>query len=66
MKFKVIKELASKDLDKKMEEIHKDLMRDYAQISAGTPPKSPGALREKKRTIAKILTLKRERSGKQV
>jgi len=66
MKFKQVKELASNDLDKKIDEIHKDLMKDYAQMSTGTPPKNAGALREKKKTIAKILTLKRERSGKNV
>jgi len=60
MKFKELKNMSKEEVQKKMNEIKKELMQDYAQISAGTPPKSPGMLRQRKKTIARILTLKKQ------
>ena len=38
-------------------------MKINSQIAIGTIPKSPGKVKEIKRTIAKILTVKREKGG---
>lgn len=65
MKAKDLRGMGVKELEQKITEIRKELMHDYAQISAGTPPKSPGMLKQRKRTIARILTLLNEKeSGK--
>ena len=40
-----------------MEDLKLELMKDYAQISAGTPPKNPGMIKERKKIIARIKSL---------
>jgi len=54
MKFKELKNLTKEDLLNKKVELKKELMRDYAQISSGTTPKSPGMIKQRRRTIARI------------
>ena len=49
------------ELDSKSVELKKELMKINSQIAIGTLPKSPGKIREMKRTIAKILTIKNEK-----
>jgi len=63
MKFKDLKELSNKDLENKVKEIRLELMKDYAQISAGTPAKNPGMIKERKKTIARIKTIQRSKGG---
>jgi len=57
MKFKDLQALSKDQLDKKMEELQIELMKDRAQMSAGTPPKNPGMMKERRKTIAKIKAL---------
>ena len=47
------------DLENKSIELKKELMKVNSQIAIGTLPKSPGKVKEMKRTIAQILTIKR-------
>ena len=63
MKVKELKVMNKRDLESKMVELKKELMKINSQIAIGTIPKSPGKVREIKRTIAKILTLKHEKGG---
>ena len=51
------------DLENKIVELKKELMKINSQIAIGTIPKSPGKVKEIKRTIAKILTVKHEKGG---
>ena len=48
------------DLKSKLVELKKELMKHNAQIAIGTIPKSPGLVKETKKTIAKINTLLKE------
>jgi large subunit ribosomal protein L29 len=57
MKFKEIKALSQEELEKKLIELKRELMKEQVQISTGTSPKSPGKLREMKKTVAKVLSL---------
>ena len=57
IKFKEIKEMDKPSLNKRMEELNKELMKNYAQIATGTTPKSPGGVRQLKKNIARIKTL---------
>ena len=57
MKFADIKKMSKEDLDKKLVELRKDLMKENAQIATGTTPKSPGKIKVMKKTIAKILAI---------
>ncbi|HLC96523.1 MAG TPA: 50S ribosomal protein L29 [Candidatus Nanoarchaeia archaeon] len=57
MKQKELKALGSAELNEKLNEIRKNLIKLHAQVSTGTTPKSPGEIRKLKKTIARILTI---------
>ncbi|MBR9690080.1 50S ribosomal protein L29 [Candidatus Woesearchaeota archaeon] len=61
MKIKELRSLGEKELNSKIEEIRKELMKLNAQIATGTTPKSPGQIKNYKKTIAKIYTLLEEK-----
>ena len=61
MKVKELRVMNDHDLDMKMLELKKELMKVNSQIAIGTVPKSPGKIKEMKRTIAKILHVKHEK-----
>lgn len=61
MKAKELKAMSELDLESKSVELKKELMKVNSQIAIGTLPKSPGKVKEMKRTIAKILTIRRIR-----
>ena len=63
MKVKELKAMNDPDLENKISELKKELMKINSQIAIGTVPKSPGKVREMKRTIAKILTIKKQKGG---
>ena len=55
MKFKEIADMDVAELQSKLLEIQAELMKQNAQVATGTTPKSPGQLREMKKTIARIV-----------
>jgi len=57
MKIKELRAMPDEDLKTKLAELQKELMKENAQIAAGTVPKSPGKIRNAKKTIAKITML---------
>ena len=59
MKSKEIKLMSSQELNEKLEDLRKNLIKLNAQVSTGTTPKSPGEVRQVKRSIAKMLTIKK-------
>ncbi len=61
IKFKELQKLDNTSLDQRLNEIKKELMKNNAQIATGTTPKSPGGIRQLKKNIARILTLKSQR-----
>lgn len=62
MKAKELKVLNEFELESKTVELKKELMKLNSQIAIGTVPKNPGKVREIKKTIAKILTIKYNRT----
>ena len=60
MNFKQLQELSPQEREQKRNEIELELMKERAQIAAGTSPKNPGLLREHKKTLARIKTLERQ------
>ena len=58
---KEMRKMKEEDLNKKLFDLKKELMKVNAQISQGTAPEKPGRIKEIKRTIARILTVKKER-----
>ncbi len=57
MKLKELKQINPKELEKRLEELKKELIKYNAQVSTGTPAENPGRIRTVKKTIAKIITI---------
>ena len=51
------------ELDKKVRELRLEVAKEKANIAIGAPVSSPGRMREMKKTIARILTIKRENAS---
>ena len=62
MKTKELRNLSEKDLETKLDDLKKELIKLNAQVATGTVPKSPGQMKQIKKTIAKILTIKKEKN----
>ncbi len=62
MKTKELRNLTKKDLETKLDELNKELIKLNAQVATGTVPKSPGQIKQIKKTIAKILTISKEKN----
>lgn len=60
MKAKELKLMNEIDLENKIAELRKELMKINSQIAIGMAPKNPSKSGEIKKTIAKILTIKWE------
>lgn len=58
LKVKDIKNMDVKDIDEKIKELRKELIKLNGQIATGTVPKSPGEVRNIKKNIARMLTIK--------
>ena len=63
MKAKELMAMNGIDLENKIIELKKELMKVNSQIAIGTLPKSPGKVKEMKKTIAKILTIKNNKQS---
>ena len=61
MKAKELKVLSELDLESKSLELKKEMMKMNSQIAIGAAPKNVGKLKDMKRTIARILTIKQEK-----
>ena len=54
MRFKEIKATPPAELKEKLKELQLELIKFNSQIATGTTPKSPGKIKDTKKTIAKI------------
>ena len=61
MKAKELRLMNESDTNSKLIDLKKELMKINSQIAIGTVPKSPGKVREIKRTIARILSVNNEK-----
>ena len=64
---KQFKEMSRADAKKRLIELRLDLAKDRSQIAVGGSPPNPGKTREKRRTIARLLTfmkIKKKEVGK--
>ena len=60
-KMKEFRGLSDNELRKRMDDLRKELVKMNAQIATGTMPKSPGLVKNTKKSIAMIMTLLREK-----
>ena len=61
MKAKDLRGMSENDLLDKLKELQIELMKNNAQISTGTNPKSPGMIKQIKKNIARIRTILKEK-----
>ncbi len=54
---KDLKNMSKEDLKIKLHDIRKELIKENAQIAVGTTPKSPGQIKQMKKTVARIMQL---------
>ena len=64
IKIKELKKLNNSELQSKLLEMKKDLIKVNAQVAAGTVPENPGNVRNIKKTVARIHTILKEKEGK--
>ncbi len=60
MKAKDVRALGSEERNKKLSEVRLELLKEMGNVKMGRATKNPGKIRELKRTIARIETIKRE------
>ncbi|MEM5836696.1 MAG: 50S ribosomal protein L29 [Candidatus Aenigmatarchaeota archaeon] len=56
-----LRKMKDEDLDKRLSELRLELLKEQGNIKTGRPIKNPGRIKQIKKTIARILTIKRER-----
>ena len=61
IKTKKMREMSEKELNDRLMELRLDLSKERASSEVGGTVKSPGRIREIRRTIARILTVKSEK-----
>jgi len=64
LRKKEMRALEEGALDSKMSDLRNELNSELGAVAAGGRASNPGRIKELRRTIARILTLKRERSVK--
>lgn len=64
IKIKELRALESDGLEKKLDELRLELNAELGSVAAGGRASNPGRIKELRRTIARILTLQRERVSK--
>ncbi|MEM5797689.1 MAG: 50S ribosomal protein L29 [Candidatus Aenigmatarchaeota archaeon] len=62
MKTKELHSMDTKDLDKRLSELKLELMKEIGNVKRGRPIKNPGKIRVLRKDIARILTIKRQKS----
>ncbi|MGA9141874.1 MAG: 50S ribosomal protein L29 [Methanocella sp.] len=65
LKSKDIRTMKDADLEKQLKDLRNDLLKQRAITATGGAPESPGRIRELRRTIARILTIQKEKKAKE-
>ncbi len=60
LRAREIREMSEEELEKKLNDLRLELMKERAKITIGGVPENPGRVKEIRKAIARILTIKRE------
>jgi len=63
LKSRDARKLGKEELEKRSQELRLEVAKEKANIAIGAPVSSPGKMRDMKRTIARILTIKKEKGA---
>ncbi len=58
-----IRDMSGEEMDDKIFELRSELLRERSKIASGGVADNPGRIKEVRRTIARILTIKKETKG---
>lgn len=58
-----VRDLSPAEMDEKIAELKQQLLREKSMISSGGAPENSGKIREIRRTIARISTIKKQKEG---
>ncbi|MDI6806601.1 MAG: 50S ribosomal protein L29 [Candidatus Aenigmarchaeota archaeon] len=61
LKAKDIRKMKPEELKKRLQELRLELAKELGNVKMGRPIKNPGRIRELRRTIARILTIQKEK-----
>ncbi len=64
LRAKEARKMSNEELDKRLSELRLELAKERAQAKVGGSVKNPGRIKELRRAIARILTIKKERERK--
>ncbi|MBI2676301.1 MAG: 50S ribosomal protein L29 [Candidatus Aenigmarchaeota archaeon] len=60
LRKKEIRQMDRKEIDKRLQEISLELAKEKANVQIGSSVKSPGKIREMRKTIARIKTMRKD------
>lgn len=60
IRFRAMKNMNDKEISKKEEDLRLELAKEQGKIHIGSVPENSGRIKEIKKTIAKILTLRQQ------
>jgi len=60
LKVKQIREMKPEELAKKLSELKLELAKEHGNVKMGRPVKNPGKIREMRRAIARLVTIKHQ------
>ncbi|MBL7160376.1 MAG: 50S ribosomal protein L29 [Candidatus Aenigmarchaeota archaeon] len=63
LRTKDMRKLGEKEIEKRLAELKLEMAKERANISIGATTASPGKIREIRKTIARINTIKKEKIG---
>ncbi|HIH04677.1 TPA: 50S ribosomal protein L29 [Candidatus Woesearchaeota archaeon] len=66
MRMKELKGMSSKEIDEKLLEMKKELLKIRGQIAVGTVPKNPGRSKVLRRTIARAILVKSQQAQQDI
>ncbi len=62
-KTKEFQNLGTEEIKNRLNELRKELMKENVQVSSGTAPSNPGKLKQIKKNIARLLTIKSQKQN---
>jgi large subunit ribosomal protein L29 len=62
VKKKDLAKMSKEDLEKQMKDLRMELIKQNAQRASGTTPKNPGQIKNAKKTIARIITIIKQKT----
>jgi len=66
LKIKQIREMKPEEVTKKISELRLELFKEMGNVKMGRPIKNPGRIKELRRAISRLLTVKKEEAKREV